>query len=104
MFSGKIIDRFKTLPTPFYYYDLEVLKTTLEHIREEAGRYGFHVHYALKANANRPILELVKAYGLGADCVSGNEVKRAVDTGFKPGHIVFAGVGKSDADILYALE
>ncbi|MFI5149575.1 MAG: diaminopimelate decarboxylase [Bacteroidia bacterium] len=104
MFSRDVIDRFSTLPTPFYYYDLDVLKKTLEKIKEEAGKYDFHVHYALKANPNDPVLKMVRSYGLGADCVSGNEVKKAVEAGFEPGKIVFAGVGKSDRDITYALE
>jgi len=104
MFSSEAIERFRHLPTPFYYYDLTLLRSTLERIRTEADKYDFHVHYALKANANLPILQLVRSFGLGADCVSGNEVKRAVECGFKPGDIVFAGVGKSDTEISYALE
>jgi diaminopimelate decarboxylase len=104
MFDQDIINKFKKLDTPFYYYDLGLLEKTLETIKKETAAHNYHVHYALKANANREILELVKKYGLGADCVSGNEVKRAVECGFDNKHIVFAGVGKSDAEIIYALE
>jgi len=103
MFSKTIIHTFHQHPTPFYFYDLAVLRETLQRIKAESERYGFHVHYALKANANDPVLAAVKEFGLGADCVSGNEVKRAIESGFKPGQIVFAGVGKSDAEIRYAL-
>jgi len=91
-------------PTPFYYYDLNLLKQTLNLASQEAARYGYHIHYALKANSNAPILKLIQQYGLGADCVSGNEIKQALATGFKADQIVFAGVGKSDAEIKIALD
>jgi diaminopimelate decarboxylase len=103
MFSEQLLDRFRQTDTPFYYYDLSILKQTLLQVREESTRYDYKVHYALKANANEKILNLIHANGLGADCVSGNEVKRAVECGFDPRKIVFAGVGKSDAEIRYAL-
>ena len=97
------LERLKFIPTPFYYYDTEVLNQTLQQLKKEADKYGFTVHYALKANANDKILNTIKQYGIGADCVSGNEVKKAIETGFKPEHIVFAGVGKNDDEINYAL-
>jgi len=104
MFSKNIISKFKAIPTPFYYYDVEVLKQTLQKLKEESDKYGFIVHYALKANANNKILDIIKSYNIGADCVSGNEIRKAIECKFKPEHIVFAGVGKSDAEINYALE
>ncbi len=91
-------------PTPFYLYDLDLLDRTIHACQNEALRYGYHVHYALKANANKPILERMLKYHLGADCVSGNEVKTAFDAGFTPEQIAFAGVGKSDEEIRTALE
>lgn len=91
------------LETPCYLYDLELLQDTLTAARAASERYGFHVHYALKANFNPVILDYIRDAGFGADCVSGNEVKRAIETGFEPGKIVFAGVGKSDKEIRYAL-
>jgi diaminopimelate decarboxylase len=91
-------------PTPFYLYDLDLLDRTIQACQNEALRYGYHVHYALKANANTPILERMLQYNLGADCVSGNEVKAAFDAGFGPEQIAFAGVGKSDQEIRTALE
>ena len=98
------IERLKTIQTPFYYYDLDVLRKTLENIRENQQKYGYKVHYAVKANANTVLLEEIRKAGLGVDCVSGNEVKCAVENGFDPAKIVFAGVGKSDWEIEYALE
>ncbi len=104
MFSPEIIERFNNTPTPFYYYDLELLKDTLMIVKEESGKYNYHVHYALKANSNVEILETVQSYGLGADCVSGNEITRAIESGFSSEKIAFAGVGKSDEEINTGLE
>ena len=95
--------KFKELTTPFYYYDLDVLRSTLDLIKEESDKFGFKIHYALKANSNPKILKIISSYGFGADCVSWNEIARAIETNFKPGEIVFAGVGKSDREIESAL-
>ncbi|MDX5442639.1 MAG: diaminopimelate decarboxylase [Hymenobacteraceae bacterium] len=97
------LKNFTNHPTPFYFYDLNLLRHTLETVKTEADKYGFIVHYALKANVNQPILELMNSFGFGADCVSGNEVKRAIESGFPGHHVVFAGVGKSDEEIRFAL-
>lgn len=99
------VERFKSLKTPFYYYDMRLLRDTLELIRREAGcNPDFCVHYAIKANFNPVILREIASAGLGADCVSGGEVKAAYEAGFPAEKIVYAGVGKSDAEIRYALE
>ena len=103
MLSKDTISRFENLETPFYYYDLALLDQTLETCRSSAEKFGFHVHYALKANFNEQILHAVRKIGFGADCVSGNEVKKAIEIGFDPGKVVFAGVGKSDKEIIEAL-
>ena len=97
-------DKFKEIATPFYYYDMALLKETLEVIKAESGKYGYHVHYAVKANANPRILETIAAQGLGADCVSGGEVQAALDAGFPADKVVFAGVGKADWEINLGLD
>ncbi len=104
MFRKETIDQLKVLQTPFYYYDLSLLKKTLDSYTTELNKYKYHAHYALKANANEPILTLIKNKGLGADCVSGNEVALALRMGFSPEKIVYAGVGKSDKEINTALD
>jgi diaminopimelate decarboxylase len=104
MFNTDNVNRFKELETPFYYYDLDVLRKTLEACRTASSKYGFHVHYAMKANFNPKVLDTIQSYGFGADCVSGNEVKAAVQHGFGKEKIVFAGVGKSDKEINAALD
>ena len=104
MFSPVEITRFEKTPTPFYYYNLELLSATLESVKTASSPYNYHVHYAFKANTNTEILKLIQSYGLGADCVSGNEVKKAIETGYTSRQIVFAGVGKTDAEINIGLE
>lgn len=98
------IDQFRPLSTPFYYYDLALLDRTLETIVKESAYPGFKVHYAVKANANPEILKRVRRYGLGADTVSGGEIRCAINAGFLPEGIVYAGVGKTDTEIEYALD
>jgi len=99
------IEKFQGKETPFYYYDTAVLRQTLQAIRSEASRHErFVVHYAIKANANPKVLNIIAQAGLGADCVSGGEIRAALASGFPPGRIVYAGVGKADWEILLGLE
>ena len=98
------IEKFKNIETPFYYYDVELLNQTLDLVKSETDKYGYEAHYAIKANANANILRLIAQRGLGADCVSGGEVKAAIEAGFPASKIVFAGVGKTDWEINLALD
>ena len=98
-------DKFQTIQTPFYYYDTNLLRKTLAAIRHEADKHeGFNVHYAVKANANPKVLNIIAQAGLGADCVSGGEIKAALAAGVPASKIVYAGVGKSDWEIELGLE
>lgn len=103
MFTPDTIQRLRQLETPFYYYDEEILQKTLDVVSAHQTD-KLHVHYAVKANSNARILSQISTKGLGADCVSGNEVLAAVAAGFSPDKIVFAGVGKADWEIKAALE
>ena len=103
MFNKDIIDSFKTIETPFYYYDLDILLKTLERLIIEANSKIFKVHYAVKANTNSKLLNCIRSYGLGIDAVSGNEIKKVIEEGFDNEDIVFAGVGKTDKEIEYAI-
>lgn len=99
------LDRFKSVETPFYYYDQNLLQATLDTITSEAGKYeGFKVHYAVKACVDQTVLGVINASGIGCDCVSGGEVERCLMSGFAPSKIVFAGVGKADWEINLALD
>ncbi|WP_420804751.1 diaminopimelate decarboxylase [Sphingobacterium deserti] len=103
MFNKLQEEKIKDFETPFYYYDLDLLHETLSRAKRAADQRNFHVHYALKANFNDRLLSEIQRQGFGADCVSGNEVQKAIDTGFPASQITFAGVGKSDKEIRMAL-
>lgn len=99
------VNKFRELETPFYYYDVNVLRETLSCINKKAGKYNnFCVHYAVKANANHKVLTIIRESGLGADCVSGGEIRAAIKAGFPTNKIVYAGVGKTDWEINLGLD
>lgn len=93
------IAEFEQQRTPFYFYDIELLRATLDEIKQHSNYPNYHVHYAIKANVNSVILEEIRNAGMGVDCVSGGEVEAALNAGFDAKKIVFAGVGKSDWEI-----
>ena len=104
MIRHEFVEQFRSLETPFYFYDFELLKDTLRRVLAESSKYGYQVHYAMKANFDENVVSTISKHGLGADCVSGNEVLFANRQGI-PGHkIAFAGVGKTDKEIKAALE
>lgn len=98
------LEAFNKLQTPFYYYDIELLHQTLDVLNAQSKTNDYQIHYAVKANANPRMLEVIASHGLGADCVSGGEIQAALDHGFPPNRIVFAGVGKADWEINLGLE
>ena len=93
------IEEFKKHRTPFYFYDIDLLRQTLDEINIHSNYERYHVHYAIKANVNPVVLDEIRKAGLGVDCVSGGEIQTALNAGFEPQKIVFAGVGKSDWEI-----
>ena len=96
---------FRHIETPFYYYDTALLKATLDAIRAAiASQPNYYVHYAMKANANPKLMQLIREAGFGVDCVSGGEIRTAIAEGFEADSIMFAGVGKSDWEIRLALQ
>ncbi|MBQ4461970.1 MAG: diaminopimelate decarboxylase [Bacteroidaceae bacterium] len=99
------VEKFANVQTPFYYYDTKILRETLDTIKKEIGKYeNYSLHYAVKANANGKVLSIINQFGFGADCVSGGEIKAALNAGFPADKIVYAGVGKSDWEINLGLE
>lgn len=105
MIKGKYpVEKFREIQTPFYYYDLDLLRKTLDEVNKLTSGHNYVVHYAMKANVNPSVLSEIQKAGLGADCVSGGEVKAAVEAGIPSSKIVFAGVGKADWEINLALD
>jgi len=99
------IDKFQNIETPFYYYDKKVLLATLDTIKAElAERPNYHLHYAIKANANLEVLKEIQKAGFGVDAVSGGEIQQALKAGFEAQKIVYAGVGKNDWEINLGLD
>jgi len=94
----------KNLATPFWYYDMDLFRATVDEVAALAEEYGIMVHYSVKANYEKRLLAYICKRGLGVDCVSGNEVRYAIENGCRPENIVFAGVGKQDEELLYALK
>ena len=103
MLDTNIIEQLDKISTPFYYYDMELFRNTVDHVAELAQQHDIKVHYAIKANVERRLLEYISSKGFGADCVSGNEVLHAHSCGFPADKIVYAGVGKTDREIYDAL-
>jgi diaminopimelate decarboxylase len=98
------VNKFQSVRTPFYYYDTEILRHTLDCLNKEAKDRNYCIHYAVKANANPKLLAIIREAGLGVDCVSGGEIQAAVQAGFPAGKIVYAGVGKADWEINLGLD
>lgn len=93
----------KQYGTPLYIYDIEFLQNQYLKIKDSFGGFKSLVCYALKANSNLSILQTLARLGSGADCVSLNEVKRAILAGIPPYKIIFSGVGKEDSEIREAI-
>lgn len=104
MFTDERVRQLKKHATPFYFYDLNILDATLQAIQQAIENKPYVVHYALKANADKRILERIRKAGFGIDAVSGNEIQWALENGFEGNQIAFAGVGKTDAEIMVALK
>lgn len=99
------IQAFQKTKTPFYFYDTDLLRKTLQTIKAETDKHdGYNLHYAVKACANRKVLSIIANAGFGADCVSGGEIQACLDAGFPAQSIVYAGVGKSDWEIELGLK
>ncbi len=90
--------------TPAYVYSRAGLVHNYEKIDQAFGQYPHKICYALKANANPEILKLMVSLGSGADVVSGGELAMALQAGFPANKIVFASVGKTDAEIRLAIK
>ena len=104
LFDEGLLSKLQKIATPYYYYDLRILDATLTAIRLAIKDLPYYIHYAMKANSNSPVLQKVKESGFGVDTVSGKEIEWAIKHGFKGNQIAFAGVGKTDEEILIGLQ
>ncbi len=91
--------------TPVYIYSRATLERHARVFREAlSGLPRTHIAFAIKANPNLAVLKVLARQGFGADVVSGGEVARALAAGMNAQDIVFSGVGKTRAEIQYALD
>lgn len=104
MLDINIIEKLEKIATPFYYYDMDLFRRTVDYVAELADKYDIKVHYAVKANVEQRVMEYISSKGFGADCVSGNEVLHSHSCGFAADRIVYAGVGKTDKEIYESLK
>lgn len=102
--TGIDITKIQGRETPFYYYDTDLLGRTLDAVEACISGTPVRMHYAIKANANPELLRIIAERGFGADCVSGNEIMRAIECSIKPENIYYAGVGKTDGEILAGID
>jgi len=89
--------------TPAYVYSYSALERAYRELDEAFGDLDHLVCYAVKANGNLAVLRALASFGAGADIVSGGELYRAMRAGFDPKKVVFAGVGKTDEEIMAGL-
>jgi diaminopimelate decarboxylase len=90
--------------TPFYCYSTRALEQTYDALERALSGLPATICYALKANANLAVVRTLARRGAGADVVSEGELRRALAAGIAPGKIVFAGVGKTPAEMALGLE
>ena len=98
MFSSELLKKFIELPTPFYFYDTDILRENLKSL-SNCLKTNNKVFFSVKSNTNPKILNIISDHKLGIDAVSFNEIKHCLRNGFIADDIVFAGVGKTDKEI-----
>ncbi len=91
------------LGTPVWVYGAGTMRARLKELQAALAGLDAHVHYAVKANDHLAVLSVFARGGAGADVVSGGELLRARKAGVAADHIVFSGVGKTEAEIRLAL-
>ncbi len=94
-------DILKICQTPFYLYSQDAIVQKVEKTKKILGN---NIFFSVKSNSNQAILKLMQSLDLGADVVSIGELKRSLSAGFDPNKIIFEGVGKSQEDLLYAIQ
>ena len=91
----------KITPTPFYIYSQKSIEDAYAEIKNKLKKKIF---YSIKANSNQAIIAFINSLGAGADVVSVEEMERALAAGIEPNKIIYEGVGKSQSDIINAIQ
>ena len=93
----------KKYGTPLYIYSQHTLEDHFSKLDHALGELDHLICYAMKANSNLAVMRTIANLGSGFDTVSAGEIKRVIAAGGDPRKCVFAGVGKTEAEIEYAL-
>jgi diaminopimelate decarboxylase len=99
-----LADLAATFGTPLYVYSAATIAERYRSVDRAFDEYPHSVHYALKANSTLGIVRMLRGLGAKADANSGGEIEVALRAGFIPAEIVFTGVGKTDAELAYAID
>src|SRR5579859_3819147 len=103
--EGVPLDRIaKEIGTPVYVYSADAIEDRYRRLDEAIASVPHRIHYTLKANSTAAILRQLRELGAGADVVSGGELHRALAAGFRPGDIIFGGVGKTADELRQAVD
>ena len=102
--NNNLLEISKTRQTPFYLYSENIIKNNYNSYSESFGDHSHNICYSVKANSNLSILSLLAKLGSGFDIVSGGELTRVLMAGGDPAKIVFSGVGKTEEEIIQALD
>ncbi|MCE9600801.1 MAG: diaminopimelate decarboxylase [Gemmatimonadetes bacterium] len=89
--------------TPAYVYSAGVIRDRFRRLDAALAGAPHRIHYSLKANGSRGVLEVLRAAGCAVDVVSGGELFKAQRAGFAPGEILFGGVGKTERELREAI-
>jgi diaminopimelate decarboxylase len=90
--------------TPLYVYSRARLEENYRRVQYAFKTLNAHIHFSVKSNSNGAILRVLRELGSGFDVVSAGEAYRALRAGADPASIVFAGVGKTESELIFALE
>ena len=89
---------------PVYLYDACQIAQNIQTLKDNLHGLNVDIHYAVKANSNIHILQLIKNQGINAEIVSGGEWHRCMKAGFEPSQIIFSGVGKSFQELALVIQ
>ena len=99
-----LADLASAFATPLYVYSRQRLEANYRRVADAFVPLGARVRYSVKANSSGAILRLLRDWASGFDVVSSGELYRTLRAGADPKTIVFAGVGKTDAELNFAVE
>jgi len=90
--------------TPIYLYDQSIIEAQIRKLKQAFKKIPYDIHYAMKANENPAILNIIKEQQLGVDAVSTNEIKNALKVGLRPDQIIYTPSCPDTQDLKFAFD